>query len=175
MRLTRRSRSQFEEFAETHGAGLVKLAFVVCGDHEQAQDAVQEALIRVYHRWSRISDPLAYARRTVVNATREDWRRDRRSDRLHRVIAQTPSGGESNDPQDRVPQRDALMAALDALPHAQRVVIVLRYDIQLSEAETASTLDIPIGTVKSRVNRALARLREVLNAETVTAITETRA
>ena len=79
---------------------------------------------------------------------------------------ETPSGGESNDPQDRVPQRDALIDALDALPHAQRAVIALRYGIQLSEAETASTLDIPIGTVKSRVNRALARLREVLDAET---------
>jgi DNA-directed RNA polymerase specialized sigma24 family protein len=112
MRLTRRSRSQFEGFAAAHGPGLVKLAFVVCGDHEHAQDAVQEALIRVYQRWSRISDPLAYARRTVVNATREDWRRARRSDRLHRVIAETPSDGESNDPQDRVPQRDALMAAV---------------------------------------------------------------
>ncbi len=172
MRLTRRSRSQFEEFAAAHGAGLVKLAFVVCGDHEQAQDAVQEALIRVYERWPRISDPLAYARRSVVNATREDWRRDRRSDRLHREMADLPVGGESNDPQDRVPQRDALMAALDALPHAQRVVVVLRYGIQLSEAETASTLDIPIGTVKSRVNRALGRLREVLDAEMVTSITE---
>ena len=175
MRLTRRSRSQFEEFAAAHGAGLVKLAFVVCGDHEQAQDAVQEALIRVYQRWSRLNDPLAYARRTVVNATREDWRRDRRSDRLHRVIADLPTGDGSNDPQDRVPQRDALMTALDALPHGQRAVIVLRYGTQLSEAETACILDIPIGTVKSRVNRALARLREVLDTEMVTANTEKRA
>ena len=67
------------------------------------------------------------------------------------------------------------MAALDALPHAQRAVIVLRYGLQLSEAETATTLDIPIGTVKSRVTRGLARLREVLDAELILTTTETNA
>ena len=56
----------------------------------------------------------------------------------------------------------ALMEALDALPHGQRAVIVLRYGSQLSEAETAATLDITTGTVKSQTARALARLREVL-------------
>ena len=153
----------------------MKLAFVVCGDPEGAQDAAQEALIRVYQRWSRLDDPLAYARRTAVNATREDWRRDRRADRAQRAVEQLVARRESDHPQELVVQRDALMTALDVLPHAQRAVIVLRYGTQLSEAETASTLDIPIGTVKSRATRALARLREVLDAELVTTHPETGA
>ena len=119
----------------------------------------------MYQRWSRIDDPLAYARRTAVNATRQDWRRERRTDRTNAAIEELVSRQEFDHPQERLLQRDALMAALDALPHAQRAVIVLRYGLQLSEAETATTLDIPIGTVKSRVTRGLARLREVLDAE----------
>ena len=155
MRLTRGRQSEFESFAAAQGAGLVKLAFIVCGDRERAQDAAQEALIRVYQRWSRIDDPLAYARRTAVNATRQDWRRERRTDRTNAAIEELVSRQEFDHPQERLLQRDALMAALDALPHAQRAVIVLRYGLQLSEAETATTLDIPIGTVKSRVTRGL--------------------
>jgi RNA polymerase sigma-70 factor (sigma-E family) len=173
MRLMRGRQSEFEAFAAAQGAGLVKLAFVVCGDRERAQDAAQEALIRVYQRWSRIDDPLAYARRTAVNATRQDWRRERRTDRTNAAIRELVSRQQFDHPQERLLQRNALMAALDALPHAQRAVIVLRYGLQLSEAETAITLDIPIGTVKSRVTRGLARLREILDAEPFLTPTET--
>src|ERR1700735_4882637 len=139
MRLARGRQSEFERFATVQGPGLVKLAFIVCGDRERAQDAAQEALIRVYQRWSRIDDPLAYARRTAVNATRQDWRRERRTDRTNAAIEELISRQESDHPQERLLQRDALMAALDALPHAQRAVIVLRYGLQLSEAEAGTT------------------------------------
>jgi RNA polymerase sigma-70 factor (sigma-E family) len=155
-------RSRFEEFAITHGDGLVKLAYAICRDRGRAEDAAQEALARVYQRWSRLEDdPLPYARRIAVNATRDDWRRGAREDRLHRQMAELATR-EPDDPQKRFVQNDALMQALDALPHGQRAVIVLRYLSQLSEAETAATLDISIGTVKSQTARALARMRETL-------------
>ena len=54
---------EFERFIETHGPGLVKLAYNICGDRERAEDAVQEASVRVFLKWSRLEDPLAYARR----------------------------------------------------------------------------------------------------------------
>ena len=64
----------FEEFVLGHGDALVRLSFALCGDRGKAEDATQEALTRVYLRWSRLADPLPYARRAVVNATRDSWR-----------------------------------------------------------------------------------------------------
>ena len=157
-------RSRFEQFAAEHGDGLVKLAYAICGDRSRAEDAGQEALTRLYQRWSRVDDPLAYARRIAVNATRDDFRRSVRDDRLHRELAERPVQA-SDDPWERFIDSDALMQALDALPHGQRAVIVLRYGSQLSEAETATTLKISTGTVKSQAARALARLREALTPE----------
>ena len=84
-----------------------------------------------------------------------------RADRAHREASRLRSG-DTDDPHERFVTNTALIEALDALPHGQRAVIVLRYGSQLSEAETAATLDITTGTVKSQTARALARLREVL-------------
>lgn len=161
MRPSPSKRSRYEEFVASNGDGLVKLAYAICGDRGRAEDAVQEALIRVYQRWSRLTDPLAYARRTAINATRADWRRSMRADRAYREAALLPST-ETDDPQERLVANRALMDALKELPHGQRAVIVLRYGCQLSEAETAATLEITTGTVKSQTARALARLREML-------------
>src|SRR5579859_7279364 len=161
MRPGQSKRSRYEEFVATHGDGLVKLAYAICGDRGRAEDAVQEALTRVYQRWSRLTDPVAYARRTAINATRDDWRRSMRADRAYREAARI-SSVETDDPHERFVTNSELMAALDELPHGQRAVIVLRYGSQLSEAETAATLNISIGTVKSQSARALARLREAL-------------
>jgi RNA polymerase sigma-70 factor (sigma-E family) len=163
MRLSLSKRTCYEEFVAAHGDGLVKLAYAICGDRGRAEDAVQEALTRVYQRWSRVSDPLAYARRTAINATRDDWRRWVRADRAYREVARFPSTG-VDDPQERLVTNSALMGALDELPHGQRVVIVLRYGSQLSEVETAAALGITTGTVKSQSARALARMREVLTS-----------
>jgi DNA-directed RNA polymerase specialized sigma24 family protein len=66
----------FEEFVQVHGDGLVRLSFALCGDRGRAEDATQEALARVYLRWPRLADPLPYARRAVVNATRDSWSTD---------------------------------------------------------------------------------------------------
>ena len=69
-------------------------------------------------------------------------------------------------------ERDALMTALAALPHRQRAVIVLRYLNELTEAETATVLEISVGTVKSQAFDALARLRKNLGAELITTTSE---
>jgi DNA-directed RNA polymerase specialized sigma24 family protein len=61
----------FEEFVRARGDALVRLSFALCGDRGKAEDAAQEALTRVYPRWSRLDDQLPYARRSVVNATRD--------------------------------------------------------------------------------------------------------
>ncbi|HUZ25171.1 MAG TPA: SigE family RNA polymerase sigma factor [Streptosporangiaceae bacterium] len=154
----------FEDFARVHGDSLVRLSFVLSGDRGKAEDAAQEALTGVYLRWGRLDDPLSYARRSVVNATKDQWRHLGRRDRLERTAAWQP---QESPPllDDVVADRDRLIQALRRLSYGQRAVIVLRYWLQLSEQETARALGNSAGTVKSQASRALARLREELQSD----------
>jgi RNA polymerase sigma-70 factor (sigma-E family) len=154
----------FEEFARVHGDALVRLSFALCGDRGWAEDAAQEALTRVYLRWSRLGDPLPYARRTVVNATRDSWRRRSRQQQRERVVGGYPADLPASV-DDMVADRDQLTRALLRLPHGQRAVLVLRYWHQLSEQETADALGNSPGTVKSQASRALGRLRQELGPD----------
>jgi RNA polymerase sigma-70 factor (sigma-E family) len=154
----------FEEFARVHGDALVRLSFALCGDRGKAEDAAQEALTGVYLRWGRLEDPLSYARRSVVNATRDQWRYLSRRQRRERSAAGQPQEAPALL-DDVVADRDRLMRALHRLPYGQRAVIVLRYWHQLSEQETARALGNSAGTVKSQTSRALARLREELQSD----------
>ena len=168
MKFTGRKRAGFDEFAAEHSAGLIKLAFMVSGDRGRAEDAAQEALIRAYQRWPRLDNPLAYSRRVVVNATRDEWRRSQRALRADDAAGRLALMEGVDDLETAVLQRDALMAALAELPHRQRAVIALRYLADLSEAETAAVLEISVGTVKSQTFDALARLRQTLEVTTNT-------
>lgn len=154
----------FEEFVLGHGDALVRLSFALCGDRGKAEDATQEALTRVYLRWSRLADPLPYARRSVVNATRDSWRHRSRQEQREQVVA----GYAAESPvaiDDLVADRDRLTRALLRLPYGQRAVVVLRFWHQLSEQETADALGNSIGTVKSQASRALGKLRQELTSD----------
>ncbi len=154
----------FEEFVRAHGDSLVRLSFVLCGDRGQAEDATQEALTRLYLRWGRVDEPLPYARRSVINATNDYWRRSgRRENRERHAAGLPPEMPALLD--DLVADRDRLVQALRRLPPGQRAVIVLRYWHQLSEPETAQVLGNSVGTVKSQAARALARLRHELESD----------
>jgi RNA polymerase sigma-70 factor (sigma-E family) len=154
----------FEEFVQVHGDALVRLSFALCGDRGRAEDAAQEALTRVYLRWSRLDDPLPYARRSVVNATRDSWRhRSRAEQRERAAAAQPPEMPARID--EMIADRDRLTKALLRLPYGQRAVIVLRFWHQLSEQETADALGNSVGTVKSQASRALGRLRNELQSD----------
>jgi RNA polymerase sigma-70 factor (sigma-E family) len=161
--------SAFEDFVQAHGDSLVRLSYGLCGDRGTAEDAVQEALTRIYLRWARLSATpdalLAYARRAVINATRDQWRHLSRRERRERTAADADPPEPPEPFDDAVADRDRLVAALRRLPYGQRAVIVLRYWHQLSEQETADALGNSVGTVKSQSSRALARLREELAAE----------
>jgi RNA polymerase sigma-70 factor (sigma-E family) len=160
---------EFEDFVHANGDCLVRLSFGLCGDRSMAEDAVQEALTRVYLRWGRLrgdqDGQLAFARRVVVNATRDQWRHlSRREKReLTAAGAEPPAAPALFD--DAFADRDRLVAALRRLPYGQRAVIVLRYWHQLSEQETADALGNSVGTVKSQASRALSRLREELASD----------
>jgi RNA polymerase sigma-70 factor (sigma-E family) len=144
----------FEDYVAARFPALRRLAFLLTGDWTEAEDLVQEALLRCQRRWRAIAadDPHAYVRRAVVNGA-ANWRRRRRIELPLSETAALPDHSAGTD------ERLMLLAALRGLPVEQRQVLVLRFFEQLSEAETAHALGIPEGTVKSRTSRGLAGLR----------------
>lgn len=153
-----RDEEGFRSFVETNGATLLHAARLLTGDHHRGEDLVQTALIKVYLKWGRIDTPLPYARRALVNAhidqTRRKWWGERPAETLPEP-ADEPRGTDVTASDSR----DELRRMLAGLAPKERAVIVLRYYCDLSEQETAATLGMPVGTVKSTCSRALARLR----------------
>ncbi|HTJ67056.1 MAG TPA: SigE family RNA polymerase sigma factor [Actinospica sp.] len=150
--------SEFAAFFAAHYNELARFAYLLIGEHAAADDVAAEALAEAWKGWARVSTadrPLAYVRRIAANiaANRTDRVvRERRSWRLW-------SGGRSE--QAPHPDSDAsvdLQTALLRLPARKRACVVLRYYYDLSERETASTLGISVGTVKSQSSRGLEEL-----------------
>ena len=152
----------FRAFVETNGASLLHAARLLTGDHHRGEDLVQTALTRVYLKWDRIDAPLAYARKALVTAhidsTRRRWWGEKPTETLPEVSDGPASGSDSAAVTD-ADDRDELRRLLTGLSSRERAVVVLRYYCDLSEQETAATLGMPVGTVKSTCSRALARLR----------------
>ena len=154
-----RDEAAFIEFAEAMHGRLRRTAYLMCGDWELASDHVQEALIRVYVAWPRLTKAgreYAYARKAVVSAFIDHGRRRSSTEVPAEPDRNVPSG---QDLAESVAVRAALTAALSGLPVRQRACVVLRYFDDLSVAETASALGCSEGTVKSQTSRALASLR----------------
>jgi RNA polymerase sigma-70 factor (sigma-E family) len=152
---------------EKHALGLTRLAFLMLGDRQAAEDVVQEAFCGLYRSWDRMSDhthALGYVRSSVLNGSRSALRRSRRAPR--------PFAGPDEDAaasaEDAVlageRQRETV-AALRRLPPRQREAVVLRYLADLPEQETAAAMGVSIGTVKSTTFRALAALARMLQEE----------
>ena len=155
MRAGSGSEAAFRAFVETNGATLLHAARLLTGDHHRAEDLVQTALTKVYLKWERVDAPLAYARRALVTSSVDAGRRRWRGERPTEVLPEV-AGADTAAP---VEDRDELRHLLGALDARERAVIVLRYYCDLSEQETAATLRLPLGTVKSTASRALAKLR----------------
>jgi len=152
--------SSFEAFVHQHHVSLYRTALLLSGDPHAADDLVQTALIRVYSRWPQLRDqePAAYARRVVVNAHHDVWRR---TGRRESPVADPPQPESTSVPgtSGRVVDRDALLQALRSLTPRERRVVVLRFIYDLPEADTARELGMRVGTVKSTTNRAIGKLR----------------
>ena len=150
----------FAEFVQARYVDLLRMAFLLTGSNLEAEDLLQNALLRVMRRWNRIDDPVPYVRRTLINLHVDRWRRQRARELIMSVVPDRPV----HDPADRVSEREALLSALRTLPPRARAVIVLRYWVDLTESETAATLGCSVGSVKSHASRGLARLRQALAA-----------
>jgi RNA polymerase sigma-70 factor (sigma-E family) len=144
---------------------MVRLATVVLGDRGQAEEVVQDAFVRLQLRWRGLRGlerPPAYLRRMVLNGCRSQLRR--RTVRDHhdarRTVVATVTGPEpaavARDEHERV------IAALRLLPDRQREALVLRYYLDLPEAEIAAAMAVSAGSVKTHLHRGVAALAHLL-------------
>jgi RNA polymerase sigma-70 factor (sigma-E family) len=153
--------TQFTAYVRTKGPTLLRTARSLTPNPADAEDLLQTALAKTYLAWDRINDHRAvdgYVRRTLVNTRTSQWRKRRvaefTTDDLPEPVAAGP------DLTEQQAQRDALLRAIGRLPPRQRAMVVLRYYEDLSEVQTAQTLGVSVGTVKSAVSRALGKLRD---------------
>ena len=130
---------------------LVRLASLMVGSTPAAEDIVQDAFAKLHDRLSRIDVPEAWLRTTVTNACRNERRRLGTARRLAGRLVSGPTVVDE-------PVHE-LVASLRRLPHRQRAVVVLRFYLDLPEADIAAMLGVRLGTVKSSLHRALARLQ----------------
>jgi RNA polymerase sigma factor (sigma-70 family) len=161
----------FERFVSVTSPGLLRSAYLLLGDRDDAEDVLQSALLRTLRRWDAISgSPAAYAFAVLVNLCRDHKRALRRqpSISLHAGVLGSPVG----EPVESALERDTVIQAALRLPQVQREALACRFLLDFSVAETAAALGVPEGTVKSYTARALGRMRELLAEEPVTARSE---
>lgn len=139
-----------------HMPAATRLAYLLTGDRTAAEDVAQDAFLRAASRLGALRDKEAfpaYLHRAVVNASRN------RARRLSLERRHAPTAGEPATELPDLATRDGLWHALQRLPHRQRAALVLRFYLDLPEAEVADRLGCRPGTVKSAVSRGLAALR----------------
>ncbi len=145
-----------------HALGLIRLAVVMLGDRPAAEDVVQEAFCGLYRRWHSLSDSakaLSYVRSSVINGCRTVLRRRRRQSS---GLAGEPPGESAESAALVSEEHRQVLTAIRRLPARQREVLVLRFYLDLDEAEIAASMRISRGTVKSTTSRALAALGRLL-------------
>ena len=147
----------FESFYRNRWSEIHRAVSVGISDFDLSREAVDEAMVRAYERWGRVSEmsnPSGWVYRVAMN-----WARSRLRRRSLFPWAERP-GGASHDNHDLVDP--SIVTALRELPLLQREVVVARLLLDMSETDTAEALGVPRGTVKSRLSRALAKLRKDL-------------
>ncbi len=148
----------FHEYVTSRSGSLLRMAYLLTRNRADAEDLVQAALAKTYQAWDRIEDRAAvdgYVRRAMVNTHISWWRRRRVEEYPTDEIPDQPVIDHASDSE----VQDALRRAIERLPQRMRAAVVLRYYEDMSEAEIANVLGVSLGTVKSTVSRAVAKLR----------------
>jgi RNA polymerase sigma-70 factor (ECF subfamily) len=173
--------SAYEELVRRHQGVAVRVAYLAGGSAAEAEDAAQEAFVKAYRALPRFRAGaafrpwlLAIVANEARNRRRAAGRRDRLAARMAAVEGEDrPQGDAAPSPEEAVlagEDREALMRALSTMRAEDRLVIACRYFLELPEAETAAALGWPRGTVKSRLSRALGRLRDALRSGETSAV-----
>lgn len=147
----------FSEYVAARWPRLIRSAILLGCSETEAQDVVQTALENCLIHWRKVdraNDRDAYVHRILLNSFTASRRRRWTTEV---ALAQTPERTEADKTAD-VDQTDAVERGLARLPHDQRVAVVLRYYAHLSEQQMSAVLEVPAGTVKSRLSRALTSL-----------------
>jgi RNA polymerase sigma-70 factor (sigma-E family) len=155
------------ELFRAHYRTLVRLAVLLTGDQSRAEELAQDAYVQLHANWRRLRDhdkALAYLRQSVVNRSRSALRHRQVVNRY--LAAQPPPGVVSSaehDALDRLAQA-TMLATLDQLPRRQREALILRYYLDLAEADIADAMGVSRGAVKSHTARGIAALRQTSEA-----------
>lgn len=155
-----------EGLLAAHGAALLRLAFMLSGSADSAQDLMQDTCVKLHRHWGKVAKadaPLAYAKRVLLNEfTRTAKRRS-----SHDVLVAEPTDlvkhPESVTFEAGVADRNQLWELLGDLPPAQRAAVVLRYYEDLSDSQAAELLGCRPATVRANASKALSRLRKRLD------------
>jgi len=158
--------AEFTEFVGSASARLLRGALVLLDTREEAEDALQLTLLRTFRRWDHARQaPEAYSRTVLVNVCRERWRHRARHPEVTGLLTETGPRAVVTSFTEAVDRRHVLVRVLRRLPAVQREVLVFRYMLDASVADTAAALGIAEGTVKSAASRGLDQLRLMLSAE----------
>ncbi len=153
-----RTEAEFAGFMRGRWSALVRLGYGLTGDQHLAEDLARAALAKAYASWPRVlrsGDPDVYVRRIILNASLGKVRRRRVRERRPADVPEPfPAQGTAADG-----DRPALVTALMRLPASQRSVVVLRYWMDMTEAQVAAVLGCSVGSVRTQAARALANLR----------------
>jgi RNA polymerase sigma-70 factor (sigma-E family) len=156
---------EFHAFFERHYAELSRLAHLLTGEADAADDLAADALLALWHRWDRVraaDHPAAYARGVVANLART---RIRSAVRERRRIALFWSQREEMTENPDVAGVVDVQEALRRLPFRKRACVVLRHAFDLSEKDTALALGVSVGTVKSQTSKGMAELQRLLGTQ----------
>ena len=143
-----------------HAPSGLRLAYLLTGDLQVAEDLVQDAFVRIVGRFGHLRirrSFSAYLNRTIVNLAKD---RGRRTELERRHLAASAGSEELSVAPADLALRHELLAALQTLPHRQRAAVVLRYYEDLSEQQVAATLDLSLPAAKSLISRGMESLRQ---------------
>ena len=150
--------SSFEAFFDAEYARLARALFLLTGNRSDAEDIAQEALARMYERWGRVSrmaSPSGYLYRTALNLNRKRLRWARVRQRSGALDHRSP-----DDPAATAEVRSDIRGALSLLPAGQREALVLVEWMGMAADEAGRVLGVKAGSVRARVSRAKALIRE---------------
>jgi RNA polymerase sigma-70 factor (sigma-E family) len=153
---------EFTAYVAASSARLRRTAFLICGDWQHAEDAVQNTMVKLYASWAKIRDRESldgFARTTLVRGLIDEGRRPWRREHPVEVLPDRAVAGSGRAASD---DRITMLIALAGVPPRQRAVLVLRFYEDCDVAEAARLLGCSEGNVKSQTARGLARLRELL-------------
>jgi RNA polymerase sigma-70 factor (ECF subfamily) len=156
----------YEQLVSAHQAIALRTAYLFCGNTTSAEEAAQDGFVKAYRSLPRFRNGAPFRPwllRIVANEARNRARATKRRAALSLRLAEESGAGDAAPSAEAIvlcsERREQLIAALNRLVERDRLVIACRYFLDLSEDETAVALGLPRGTVKSRLSRAVARLR----------------